>query len=108
MYKILAVCLLACLMSSCYTMKAVAPGDSSISIMSEGQASSFKQEVKIWYVLWGIVPMSENSSARVIKENQLSQVRVTTKHTFLDGLIGIFTGLVSIVPATMVIEGNQN
>jgi hypothetical protein len=38
--------------------------------------------------------------------NYFKEARVTTQITFVDGLIGIFTGTVSNVPATMVVEGN--
>lgn len=107
MRKILVLVLLAFFCTGCYTMKAVAPAGTSMTTLSETDSATFKKNVRVWYALWGLAPISNNSAARVIQENNLKNVRVTTRHRFVDGLIGAFTGIVSIVPATMVIEGNQ-
>jgi len=72
-----------------------------------GQAHFIQTIKKVGFALWGAVPISDNSSAKIIAENELKQVRVTTKITFVDYLIGAFTSIVSIVPATMTVEGNQ-
>ncbi len=53
------------------------------------------------------MPISSNSPEKIITENDLKEVRVKTQHSFVDLLIGSLTGLVSIVPATMTVEGNQ-
>jgi hypothetical protein len=78
-----------------------------VTTVAESTTTSFKKSVKVWYALWGAVPISENSTAKLIADNNLKEVRVTTQIKFVDYVIGIFTGLVSIVPATMTIEGNQ-
>lgn len=107
MRKTLALVLLALVCSGCYTMKAVAPVGTPMTALAETDSAAFKKNVRVWYALWGWVPISNNSAAQTIQENNLKNVRITTKHRFIDGLIGAFTGIVSIVPATMVIEGNQ-
>jgi hypothetical protein len=78
-----------------------------VTTVSEATTTSFKKSVKVWYALWGAVPISENSTEKLIADNNLKEVRVTTQIKFVDYVIGIFTGLVSIVPATMTVEGNQ-
>ncbi|MCG3121445.1 MAG: hypothetical protein ALAOOOJD_04537 [bacterium] len=109
MRKILAIVLIASfsLSTGCFTMKYAAPPQSNVTAAAEGTATSFKKSVKVWYALWGAVPISENSTAKLIADNNLKEVRVTTQFKFVDYVIGIFTGLVSIVPATMTVEGNQ-
>jgi hypothetical protein len=107
MKRLLVFLLLTCFCSGCFTMKYAAPPKSQVVMISQGKQATFKKSVKVWYALWGAAPISENSSARIIAENDLKQVRVTTKITFVDYLIGAFTGFVSIVPATMTVEGNQ-
>ncbi|MCG3155432.1 MAG: hypothetical protein DKINENOH_02038 [bacterium] len=107
MRKLILVALLATFAMGCYTMKAVAPAGQQLSTLAETDGATFKKNVRVWYALWGLAPISNNSSAQVIQENNLKNVRITTKHTFVDGLIGVVTGLVTIVPTTMVIEGNQ-
>jgi len=109
MRRMIAVVLLASFFGAgCYTMKYQAPAGGNISVLSEQQPAAFKKEVKVWYALWGLVPMSDNNSAAgVIAQEGLKDVRVKTQIKFVDGVIGVFTGIVSIVPATMTIEGNK-
>ncbi len=110
MRKLFAIALIVTLALSangCYTMKYNAPAKTPVALISEGKRASFKQSKKVWFALWGAVPISDNSSAKIIAENNLKQVRVTTKISFVDYLIGSVTGIVSIVPATMTVEGNE-
>lgn len=102
---IICVCCLL-VFSGCFTAKMVAPTNSEIKTLTETDATTFKKDVKIWFALWGLVPISENNSSRIIQENNLDEVRITTKFKFVDYLIAIFTGIASIVPMTMQIEGN--
>ncbi|MGH7493613.1 MAG: hypothetical protein ACREOO_14645 [bacterium] len=53
------------------------------------------------------MPISNNSTEKIIAENDLKAVRVKTQLSFVDYLIGFFTGVISIVPATMTVEGNH-
>ena len=102
------ICLICVVfMTGCYSAQMVAPQRSNIKVLSETGTTNFKKEIRLWYALWGLVPISETSSARVIKEHELTEVRVTTKFKFLDFLIGAFTSIASIVPQTMVIEGKS-
>ncbi len=107
MRKLIVVALLAAFSMGCYTMKAVAPAGQKLSTLAETDGATFKKNVRVWYALWGLAPITNNSSAQVIQEYNLKNVRITTKHTFMDGFISVFTGVATIVPATMVIEGNQ-
>jgi len=106
MRKIVALALIASLYAGCFTMKYVAPVGTEVSTLSELQPASFEKQVKVWYALWGLVPITDNSSDAIISRYKLKEVRVTTKFTFLDLIIGAFTGVATIVPKTMVIEGN--
>ena len=107
MRRIFATALLVCFCTGCYTMKYTAPPDANVTTISQEQPTTFKKQQKVWYVLWGLVPISDNTSSKVIAENKLKNARVKTEIKFVDGVISIFTGIISIVPATMTIEGNQ-
>jgi len=107
MRKTLLAILIVVFCSGCYTMKVVAPAADSVATLSEYQPAVFKKKVKVWYALWGLVSITDNTSARIIAENNLKEVRVTTKTEFVDSLIGIFTGIATIFPRTMIIEGNR-
>jgi len=70
-------------------------------------ASSTEEGTKIahkrcWYALWGLVPISDNSTDSLIPESA-KKVRVETKYTVPDFLINIFTILVSIETFTVEI-----
>lgn len=107
MKKLMALLVVCCFALGCFSMRYAAPPGSEVKVISEEQPAQFKKSVKVWYALWGLVPINENNSARLIKEYQLKEARVTTKVKFVDYLIAIFTGVASIVPATMEIEGNR-
>jgi hypothetical protein len=109
MRRIIAVALLLSLSLStgCFTMKYAAPPKQDTKVISEAQPTAVKKTVRVWYALWGAVPITDNSTEKIIADNNLKEVRVQTQITFVDYVIGIFTGIVSIVPATMTVEGNQ-
>jgi len=52
-------------------------------------------EKRCWYMLWGLVPISDNSTDSLIPAT-VKKVRVETKITIMDGLINFFTLLVTI------------
>lgn len=107
MRRLVVLAMLVMMCSGCYTMKHAAPPGGTVSTISVDQPATVKRSVKVWYALWGAVPISNNSSERIISENNLKEARVVSRIKFEDYLISIFTGLVSIVPATMTVEGNQ-
>ena len=57
---------------------------------------------RCWYALWGLVPISDNSTDPIIPATA-RKVRVETKYTVSDFLINIFTGLVTIETFTVEI-----
>src|SRR5512143_3597411 len=57
---------------------------------------------RCWYALWGLVPISDNTTDSLIPETA-KRVRVETKHTVSNFLINIFTVLVSIETFTVEI-----
>jgi hypothetical protein len=52
-------------------------------------------EKRCWYGLWGLIPISDNSTDSLIPAT-VKRVRVETKITIVDGLINFFTLLVTI------------
>jgi len=55
---------------------------------------------RCWYALWGLVPISDNSTDSIIPE-AVKKVRVETKYTVPDFLINIFTIFVTIETFTV-------
>lgn len=104
---IVAMLLFALLCTGCYTVKYVAPPGSAVSTLSEQDAVTFKKEKKIWYALWGLVPITDNTTDVIIAQNNLKKARAMSRLTFVDWVISLFTGFASIVPMTMTVEGSQ-
>ena len=80
-------------LTGCYTIKV---GGNGQQLAPSNDSGSLVAEKRIWYALWGIVPISDNSTDTMAPAS-VKKVRVETTHTFLDYVISLFTGLVSIV-----------
>lgn len=52
-----------------------------------------------WYVLFGLVPINEVNTKTMAGD--ATDYTIKTEMTFVDGVIGIFTGLVSVVPRSV-------
>lgn len=115
MKKIVAGLLLLGFLAGCATIVIDAPpgADNTVSLTSQPSAGStyhFVAQKKVWYVLWGLVPITDNHTAdMVVASTQGKPVRnfkATTSFTFIDYLIGCVLGSFSIMTATVSIEGD--
>jgi len=52
-------------------------------------------EKRVWYALWGMIPLGDNSTDALIPETA-KKIRFETRETPLDALINLFTIIVSI------------
>jgi hypothetical protein len=84
-----------------------APIDQDVTLGKIGQNMEITVEKKQWYALWGLVPISDDKTAEIIDDYGFDEVKVESKIKFVDWVIGIFTGIVSIVPATVIVEGTN-
>ncbi len=55
-----------------------------------------------WFILWGLVPINEVNSKAMAGE--ATDYEITTKMTFVDGLIGVFTGIVTVAPRSVIVK----
>ena len=79
--------------SACYT---------HTHVVGEGAESGVTVEKKQWYALWGLVPINEVDTKEMSdgKENYT----IKTEHSFIDQVIGFFTGIVTIFPKTVSVQ----
>jgi hypothetical protein len=61
---------------------------------------------KVWYAGWGQWPLSNNSTAPLIAEKGLTEVRMATDQDLLDTILSTFTSIFSFSVRTMYVEGN--
>jgi len=90
--------ILVCSLWGCATIKV--GGNAQLASTSQGGTEIASN--RYWYVLWGLVPLGDNATDPYIPSSA-NKVRVETTTTFVDGLISMFTGIVSIVCRTAVI-----
>lgn len=104
------VAVLCFVVAGCYSVNVCAPAGADVSLAPEGTSMAFKKEIKGWYVLWGLVPLigAKDGVQAAIKDNNLTNVRVETKTTFVDWLISAVLGSVTVGTRTIIVEGTAN
>ena len=101
MKKIVSLILLLAVTTSiagCFTIRVGGKAELASST-EEGTKIAHK---RCWYALWGLVPISDNTTDSLIPETT-KKVRVETKHTVPDFLINIFTIILTIETFTVEI-----
>ncbi len=96
--KIITLCLLVVLIISftgCYTIKV----GGKAQLASSDQTGTLVAEKRYWYALYGLIPLGDNSTDSYIPATA-NKVRVETKHSFIDIIINLFTGVVTIYTMT--------
>jgi len=101
-------------LSGCYTMRVQAPsGSGAVSLSDVPQARKtghFKEKHRVWYALWGLVPMNDETTDAVLADKvrgqEVSNLSVTMQVTPLDVLISLFTGIATITSQSMIVEGD--
>lgn len=77
-------------MAGCYTQT---------HVVGEGAKGNKVEETRQWFALWGLVPISKVDSKAMAQGEK--DYTITTETTFIDGVISIFTGIVTIGPRTV-------
>lgn len=87
--------------SSCLNVVVKAPAGKKISISSQ-EPSIYSSKKMVFYVLWGLVPITDNSTADLmLTVPDGSEVAVKTEMTLIDFLVSAFLGVVTIQSHTV-------
>ena len=70
------------------------------------EAVKYKKEYRNGCILYGAVPIYAVQPEELIKEKKLTEARVQTEDTITDGIISFFSVGLTILPQTVVVEGN--
>jgi hypothetical protein len=92
--------------SSCSTAIITAPPNKDVELLSENESGSVIKYKKCWYLLWGFVPITDNSTTDVIAQYNLKSVKATTYYSFIDFIISFFLSWTTLHTMTIEIEGN--
>jgi len=105
------ICIISLLfLTSCYTIRVLSDADRPITLASQTESLPFKTRYRVWYVLWGLVPINDNTINKVLRETKVNKVRVTTKMTVVDWLISTVLNIfipTTIATWTVEIEGAE-
>jgi predicted small secreted protein len=70
-------------------------------MIGSGAQGTTKTVQRQWYVLWGLVPINQVDTNAMAAGAQNYDVQ--TQFTFVDMVIGVFTGLVTIQPRSVTV-----
>jgi hypothetical protein len=70
-------------------------------VVGTGAQSGQMQETREWYILWGLVPISQADSKAMAGDAQ--NYTVKTEFSPVDVIIGIFTGIITVQPKTVTV-----
>ena len=87
------ILLLVFLLSSCMTLN---------HVVGTGASSDVSVEKKQWYALWGLVPINEVDSKAMA--DGASNYTIKSQHKFVDVVISVFTGAVSVNVQTVSVR----
>ena len=95
------------LIAGCGTVEFEAPPGRKVRLLEVDEPTTVSVERKVWYALWGSEPLGDNSTASMIEENDLSEVRMATEQTIIDNIISSVTVFFSFSVRTVYVEGNR-
>ena len=100
-----AVVVCACLLLiNCATVLVNAPRGKTVALLSNDPAT-LKVTLRNWYLFWGLIPLTNNSTATMIGRCNLDDVRVKVYYTPLQRLANLVMALGLVETNTVLIEG---
>lgn len=94
------------LLTGCGTVNFDVAKGQRVKLLTEDDKTTVRVEKKIWYALWGDMPLSENHTAPFIEEYHLKEVKMFTRQTISDNIISTVLSPLSFSRRTLIIEGN--
>lgn len=79
-------------LSSCFTME---------HTVGSGAQGATTEQARQWYVLWGLVPLNDVDSKQMA--GGATDYTIKTEQSFVDKVIGLFTGIITIYPQTVTV-----
>ncbi len=107
MKKIVLCVLLAGILLNCAEVYIEAPMKQDVQLLPENRAGTFVAHMKCFYLFWGLIPISDNSTSTLIAKYDLSNVRARTHFGILDWLVSYLTGGI-FFSMSVDIEGDGN
>lgn len=102
----LILALLIVISTSCYSVRYVAGPNQEVKVMAQTEYGKVKVQKRVWYALYGLIPLTDNSTADIIQRYDFKSVKVESKMTFIDFLLFFALNflLIPTTVTTMTIE----
>jgi hypothetical protein len=104
MTKLVLVALACLLLVNCATVLVNAPRGKTVTLLSN-EPATLKVTLRNWYLLWGLIPLTNNNTATMIGRCNLENVRVKVYYTPLQRLANLIMVLGLVETNTVLIEG---
>ncbi len=96
---------LACLLFvNCAAVVISAPRGTNVNLLAN-EPTTVRITMRNWYLLWGLVPLTDNNTAAMVGRCNLNNVRVRVCYTPLQRLANIVMGLGLVETNTVIIDG---
>lgn len=92
--SILLAFTMALILTSCFAV------EHTVGSGAQGSETTSKTQ---WYAVWGLVPIGKEADSKQMAGGA-ENYTITTKHTFVDQLISVFTGIVTINRQTVEVK----
>ncbi len=90
---------------NCGAVLVNAPRGQTVTLLAD-EPTIVKVTMRNWYVLWGLIPLTNNSTGEMIGRANLTGVRVRKYFGPLDFVLNIILSPLTLHTNTVVIEGN--
>jgi hypothetical protein len=103
--QLIALCCAGILLSGCATMRIEAPVGGNVTLAPNYASQTQLVRKRVFFALWGLIPISDNSSAAMLATTNAKNVSVSTYYDPLDVVISLIGGLASIHSQTIEVRG---
>jgi len=104
MARLVLIAFACLLLINCATVLVNAPRGKTVTLLSN-EPATLKVTLRNWYVFWGLIPLTNNSTASMVGRCNLDGVRVRVYYTPLQRLANLIMVLGLVETNTVQIEG---
>lgn len=88
----------------CTVVRVEAPVGEKIKLSSETESYNYVAKKRVFYVLWGLVPITDNSTAKMLEGKKVESVKIEAKYDIVDILINVILGHFTVVSRTIEVK----
>lgn len=88
----------------CATVQVEAPAGSDIKLAPVNSTPTRVVKKRVFYALWGLVPITPNSTAPMLNGQSAKEVKIKTYEDPIDYIITAVLGIVTITSRTVEIQ----